>query len=263
MTYRHDAGWAAAEGELRQKYIYHLQPFYRECRAFGRLKEVEREHLAVKAYGYAILDPKAKDFAKQIRDAICRKDTSGMTWNDDNEVLDLFLQAPRERIWEPRMCIIKDWIEDLWAPGVRKPNPVAIMKNEMMYFPRILEDITDFHECGIVLGDTQLTHYIDGVLVDLGGTTTVPHIDDAEHRIQPSWTMASLAANDFYNFHTDIVGEFNETVDACIERQEEAPPRCLIEAYTPFVDGADVADPTFSQRRCCLWWMAQRERRCS
>jgi hypothetical protein len=249
MTYRHDAGWAAAKGELRQKYIYHLQPFYRECRAFGRLKEVEREHLAVKAYGYAILDPKAKDFAKQMRDTIWRQDTSGVVWDDHNDPLgDQFLQAPRERIWEPRMCIIKDWIDDPWSPGVKKHNPVALMKNELTYFPRILEDITDFHECGIILGDTQLSNYIDGVLVDLGGTTTVPHIDDPEHGIQPSWTMASLAANDFYNFHTNVVGEFNETVEGRIARQKEAPPRCLIEAYTPFVDGAEVADRTFGQR---------------
>lgn len=254
MTYRHDAGWAAAEGELRQKYIYHLQPFYRECRAFGRLKEVEREHLAVKAHGYAILDMKAKDFAKQIRDTIWGMDTSGIIWNDDNDpVGNHFLLAPEERKWEPRMCIVKDWIEDPWiifprSAGVKKRDPVAVMTNESMHFYRMLEDITDFHECGIVLGDTQQSHYIDSILVDLGGTTIVPHIDDAEHGIQPAWTMASLAANDFYNFQTAIVDEYNEVVDNCIARNHPAPPRGSLLAYTPFVDGADVADRTFSQR---------------
>lgn len=155
-----------------------------------------------------------------------------------------FLLAPKDQRWQPRKCIVKDWID---IPAAAKDD--ELMNGEEVHYPRMLEDIVEFHECGIVLGDTRRSHYRNGILIDLGGTTTVPHIDDPEHGIQPSWTMASLAANDFHNFQTDVIDAFNETVDACISKGKPVPGKCTLEAYSPFVDGGqDGADATFAQR---------------
>lgn len=38
-----------------QEYVNYLDPFHCECRAYGRLKQENREDLAVRAHGYLLL----------------------------------------------------------------------------------------------------------------------------------------------------------------------------------------------------------------
>ncbi len=53
-TYRHH--WSTSSSTWN-----YFDPFNCECRAYGRLKEANREDLAVKAHGYLVLTPQQED----------------------------------------------------------------------------------------------------------------------------------------------------------------------------------------------------------
>lgn len=39
----------------------YIEPFYAECRAFGRLHETGHQDLAIECYGYVLLDKQQED----------------------------------------------------------------------------------------------------------------------------------------------------------------------------------------------------------
>jgi hypothetical protein len=61
------------------------EPFHSECRAFGRLKEVDRENLAVRCYEYIFLD--------QDQEALLSTKFGALDWNRREEHEKLPLRA--------------------------------------------------------------------------------------------------------------------------------------------------------------------------
>ena len=134
--------------------IFHTDPFYAECRAYGRINQAQRRsrgkrELAVPCHGYLFL---------QERDAqILREKGVDL---DEDLVDDKLLQANGE---DGRVrAIVKDFI-----PGDAGVNAGRLRE--------ILRDIRALNKLGIYVGDVRTDNFRAGKLVDLGMSSTEPH----------------------------------------------------------------------------------------
>ncbi|KAI1034640.1 hypothetical protein LB504_004764 [Fusarium proliferatum] len=182
----------------------HFTPFENECRAFGRLKEVGREDLAVKVHGYVTMDL--------------------------NDTIDQKLQAARSKMilpyqhldWflgmgdGPAMGIVKDWVDEVEYDDERY-HELYQRAVQARHFPRMLEGLHDLHKHGIVVRDLNGGQYVNGTLVDLSLASTVPHPFGPDPDPlglgkvwQPRWTFQSLAAWDLYCFQAEVIKPWHE-----------------------------------------------------
>jgi hypothetical protein len=142
--------------------MYHFTSLENECRAFGRLKDVGREDLAVKVHGYVALN---------CTDVIVDK-----------------LQAARSKIMDPyakldwflaidngvSMGIVKDWVDEVEYDD-EDTYDLYQQVAQVSHFSRMLERPHELHKHGIVVRDLSDRQYVNGTLVDLSMASTVPH----------------------------------------------------------------------------------------
>ncbi|KFH43037.1 hypothetical protein ACRE_062450 [Hapsidospora chrysogenum ATCC 11550] len=118
-------------------------PFNCECRAYGRLKEVGREDLAIECHGYICLSPEqGAELADRGYDDWCRRD---------------------RHVRKPIMGIVKELLDP------RRPHFTP------KHYDRMRKDVTDRNALGIVVLDIRAENYIDGRLVDLSKAYVSPH----------------------------------------------------------------------------------------
>ncbi|KAH8895792.1 hypothetical protein GQ53DRAFT_803998 [Thozetella sp. PMI_491] len=167
-------GWKIdiSETTVRSQYDH----FHNECRAFGRLKDVEQEGLAVKCHGYIVL---TAEEASSMR--LCYLATTGRDW----------YHPP-----QPLRCIVKDYIPD------STPFDRGMIKDMM----RRLKALNYY---GISVSDIHRLQYRSGVLVDFSRARTSPHI---ELTLNGEWWPVShvkCAATDDYVRFDDMIDEYN------------------------------------------------------
>lgn len=123
-------------------------PFHRECRAFARLKEVRKENLAVKCYGYLEFDAATE---QALADQLGLDD-----WDRDPEFY------PQ---WEsqPLRAIVKEFL----APDLEFSRQDAT---------KMVCDLREIHRCGIIVNDIKYDAYVGRQLVDFSFAVTVPHV---------------------------------------------------------------------------------------
>lgn len=125
---------------------HHLDPFFAECRAFGRLVEEEKDdQLAVRCYGYALL---SESIESRIREQF------GITdWNrgegDEGQRLRAILKS---YIWYK-------------TPFGRKK------------FPALRKNIEKLNNLGIYNMDIRKENYLGGRLFDFSIAITAPHLN--------------------------------------------------------------------------------------
>ncbi|KAM5348994.1 hypothetical protein ACJ41O_008817 [Fusarium nematophilum] len=181
----------------KEIFTLHSASFYCECRAYGRLKELGREDLAVRAYGYmrVYLTDKVEQQFKEVIQKSPWPGTQSMAQllNHDNPD-------------EPVMAIVKDWLSGEEGTDDEKTQKAA---QASKHFPRMLRNLRDLHKCGIVVRDIQAQQYIDGILVDFSFAWTIPHVCGPEGDILPPWAFASMAAADLCFFQVAIIDAWN------------------------------------------------------
>ncbi|KAJ0118521.1 hypothetical protein J7T55_009304 [Diaporthe amygdali] len=92
---------------LKIDYIDYLDPFNCECRVYGRLKEENREELAIRAHGYVLL---SKDQERRVTEGLGE---DFIDWEKHPEPLScdgLFWRWEVHR-HEPLRAIVKDYVE--------------------------------------------------------------------------------------------------------------------------------------------------------
>lgn len=214
-----------------------VYPFHCECRGYGRLKEVGREDLAVRAYGYMSL-PLTKDILKSMHHAM----EGHRAWEDrDFKDGRVWTMDPRDILGDPKgpndgswyvMGILKDWFgrEDI---GKQKPYEEGLeWLRQPRLFRRMLADLKPLHRYSVVHCDVKSDQWVDGVLVDLSTAMTIPHMHGPGGIAErPSWTFSSVAAWDLVCFQTKIVDSWNNTDWS--EFPGVTPPRrkCRFRAY--------------------------------
>lgn len=127
----------------------YIDPFFAECRAFGRLQETGHEDLAIKCHGYIMLDKKYEEIiAPQLRKT------------HDILAYRSFYHEPTEPA-PPIRCIVKD----LGAPT--RLNQKLVWK--------LFEDVKKLHQLGIFHLDLKMEQLIDGKIADFSIAKTMPH----------------------------------------------------------------------------------------
>lgn len=119
-------------------------PFHCECRAYGRLKETNSEHLAIKCYSYIIL-------------------------TDDEEFQ--LLKASS-----------LDWARPIGqkSQGIRAVAKECLPYNadlEYQMLPRMRNDMLDMHKIGICIYNLSKDSYLQGKVADFSEAMVVPHRD--------------------------------------------------------------------------------------
>lgn len=134
---------------------FHTDPFFNECRAYGRIEEARAKErrvrkVAARCYGFLVLG--ARDEARLERDGFD-------LWPDD-------LPPGHEyRVMaegSPVRALVKEYIEDDQDPDLRAMN-------------WMLKNIRFLNRNKCLNRDIKRDNYRDGLLVDFGCTWTEPH----------------------------------------------------------------------------------------
>lgn len=142
------------------------EPFYAECRAFGRIQEAAQEAIAIKCYGYVLLDDEhERKLGYTILDA-------------DAEYFE-----PMEFNGDSGGCHPEDFRGRFLGPQQRRPPVRGIVKELGQWsegitldFVRSAErDITKLHQLGIISLDFHFGQIIDGRFCDFSMAITTPH----------------------------------------------------------------------------------------
>lgn len=212
----------------REEFDQHFTPFENECRAFGRLKELGREHLAVKAYGYVVI-PVTEAFTQKLRRLESKYERTDKIRKHEQDTT-------------PFMGIVKDWVDRVaHDPSITGEEDKAAYDElwQVRHFPRMLRDLHELHEIGIVVRDLGIWQYLDGVLVDLSLAWTMPHPFGPGRGWKPRWTFQSCAAWDLYSFQVNVIDDWRREAakhrrvasDGDLPRLEAVPKTCSLRAY--------------------------------
>ncbi|KAH7243079.1 hypothetical protein B0J15DRAFT_597869 [Fusarium solani] len=229
----------------REVFDQHFLPFENECRAFGRLKELGREYLAVKVHGYVeIQDPEPID--RKLRRLWAKDERYAIYSEAEIEAMPFF--RPEDTT---SMGIVKDWVDKMefdhpWEEEGQSFYDWACLGPSL---PRMLKDLHELHESGIVVRDLSLQQYVRGILVDLSMAWTIPH-PCGLGGWAPRWTFQSLAAADLYDFQTNIIDQWRSLA----KRPDEYPEperilkTCSLRAYNTVVQKKDLRPRPDRQR---------------
>ncbi|KAM0382548.1 hypothetical protein ACHAO7_004900 [Fusarium culmorum] len=204
-----------------QAFDWHFTPFEKECRAFGRLKEVGCEHLAVKVHGYV----------RVTSDEIKQK------LGSERHRMRFHSMASRNAR-NQMMGIVKDWVE-MEAYEIENLRPLYDRLHQIFHIPQMIENIHEMHKHGIVVRDLRSDQYVNGVLVDLSCSATAPHpygprISGEPSEYQPRWTFSSLAAWDLFSFQWQVITLWNRDYERLVKllgRPQGMPDFCPFIAY--------------------------------
>ncbi|EGX88245.1 hypothetical protein CCM_08288 [Cordyceps militaris CM01] len=182
------------DAELLKPFYHYAEPFSAECRAFGRLRESGYEDLAVRCFGYLLLDEKNE---RAMRDKFKDMDLRFKGNGDSYTTANLRERFPgADGKIPPIRGIVKEFglgVEDLTDSDMR----------------RLLRDIIKFQQLGILQIDVNETQLIGGKFCDFSIAVTIPHFitsPELNPRLTPDmvalleYETFQCSINDFYAF---------------------------------------------------------------
>ena len=214
----------------------YTEPFSAECRAFGRLHETGREDLAIKCYGYVLLDEAhEKALKERFRDHphVREKD---LTFNGRNVALYHQQQGFFDEVDEPDDV---DWRRS-YVPRDRRLPPIRGILKELgtQWFvdgrldfrkrdmTRLFRQIKQLHQLGIYRLDLRVgEQLIDGKFADLSVAATLPSYEASPElnplltrrdRLQLQTNLIDTCGLDYYRLDR-LVLEFNGILRRRIE----------------------------------------------
>ncbi|OIW25320.1 hypothetical protein CONLIGDRAFT_691242 [Coniochaeta ligniaria NRRL 30616] len=203
--------------------------FNRECRAYGRLKEANREDLAAKCHGYILLTEKMEQRLLAFAD---------LPANSGNEEYYIefwgrgegpeYLARKESANFLPVRAILKDLLPG--SCGITIPEA-----------PRIFRDIVELQRLGILLADVAERQWVAGQLIDFDRSITTPHVLltpkmfgydltpylRSKMQCSPEELVMALARRDFEEFD-EMAERWSTSYEARREgREGEVTFRCL------------------------------------
>lgn len=134
-------------------YTGYFDPFNCECRAHGRLKEENREHLAVRAHGYLLLTPAQELEITQLITGT-ELDRNNL-WERGEELHNLTVRAIVKELAKGEHPFTAEQVPQMWA------------------------DLKALHELGILVRDINVFNYLGGKIIDFSRSWSTPHPDYA------------------------------------------------------------------------------------
>ena len=172
------------------------EPFNSECRAFGRLQEAGHEELAIKCFGYVLLDEEHERVVMSqfsslgIRNPLWDLENTG---ESDEDLRSLF--PGKDGRPAPIRGIVKEFgpaMEDMRTRDVK----------------RIHKDAISLHQLGIIKLDVADRQLIDGKLSDFSTAFTTPHFVTTPE-LNPYLTPESVCVMKYETFQISI-GDYLE-----------------------------------------------------
>ncbi|CAH0045209.1 unnamed protein product [Clonostachys solani] len=183
--------------EAMTAFYNYSEPFTSECRAFGRLRETGHEELAVKCLGYVLLD---EEHERAMLSQFSNVELNGSFYCPGaDDMRSRFLG--RDGRPPPIRGILKEFgpaAQDLRNPDMR----------------RILRDITQLQQLGIIHIDVADRQIVGGKISDFSTAMTAPHYlmtPELNPHLTPEWISAmefetfQFSINDFWDFDEMVV----------------------------------------------------------
>lgn len=143
-----------------QDYTDYLDPFNNECRAYGRLKQEDREDIAVLAHGYILLTAEQEQHVTKA----CGKEYIDPETQTAEELDGQGLWGRWEWHRHERLrAILKDFVDEQTSDF------------EKSQIPQIYEDIETLHSLGILIRDIHPGNYMGGKIIDFSRSWTMYH----------------------------------------------------------------------------------------
>ena len=148
----------------------HTDPFYNECRAYGRLEEKGLNgKVAVRCHGYTTLPPeKEEELAEKF---------GVYSWDRPDYDKDL-----------PKRLVFRALVKDLVREDVPLTHKVVV---------KMLRDLKTMREAEIYNMDIYARNYKGGLLVDFSIAMTAPHFF---FDIRPEWWSRAQKKQDLLQF---------------------------------------------------------------
>ncbi|KAI8955929.1 kinetochore Sim4 complex subunit FTA2-domain-containing protein [Xylaria longipes] len=151
---------------------FHCDPFYAECRAYGRINELEKkgiikEKAAAECYGFLRLKPEEETKIAQM---------GANLWDLPRED-----EYRRRAEGSPARAIVKEYIEGETIFGLRSCR-------------HMLKSLRLLNEHGILHRDIKGDNYKGGLLIDFGSAWTTPHsiMDAVPKEVAAEWRGADM-----------------------------------------------------------------------
>ncbi|KAJ4307126.1 hypothetical protein N0V88_000503 [Collariella sp. IMI 366227] len=193
----------------------YADPFNSECRAFGRLQETGHEELAIRCYGYVLLD---EDHERTLMERFARVDFRG---NGDcpgqYDVRPLF--PGRDGRPPPLRAVVKEL----------GPTDEPLQTKSAQ---RILRDMIGLQQLGIINIDVAHRQIVGGKISDFSQAITTPHFITTPE-LNPSLAGTEwITALEFETFQFSICDfwEFDDMV-FCWNDDHEGDPRNPVPTY--------------------------------
>ncbi|KAI0870373.1 kinetochore Sim4 complex subunit FTA2-domain-containing protein [Hypoxylon argillaceum] len=151
---------------------FHCDPFYAECRAYGRIEELKKQGIikrkvAAECYGFLGLRASEEEEINRM---------GAKLWDLPKE------DDYRKRAeGSPARAIVKEFIEGTTRLGLRTSR-------------HMLQSLRLLNEHGIYLRDFKRENYKAGVLLDFGSSWTTPHsiMDSVPDEVAEIWKSADM-----------------------------------------------------------------------
>ncbi|KAK4068296.1 uncharacterized protein Triagg1_7539 [Trichoderma aggressivum f. europaeum] len=172
--------------ELMSAFYNYSEPFSCECRAFGRLQEAGYEALAVRCFGYVLLD---EDHERALDQRFGLSFDGDVDYSGGDEMRTRFLgkdgRAP------PIRGIVKQFgrVEEMEDEDELRPA----------FFRKMLGDIGRLQKLGIMHLDVATRQLVDGRFGDFSTAITVPHFLTTPE-LNPGLTPGMRSAMEFQTF---------------------------------------------------------------
>lgn len=184
----------------------YMEPFSAECRAFGRLQESGHEELAVRCFGYVLMDEEHE------RAMLAQCDLSYWHFNGGGDEIGYDEEYQQRTHFlgkngrpPPLRCIVKAlgnvigiYEEDTFREGMARG---------------VLRDIVKLQKLGIMQMDIGIRQFVDGKIGDFSTAITMPHFITSPE-LNPNLTPAMIDAmkkstfehcvNDYLDFDSMI-----------------------------------------------------------
>ena len=150
----------------------HMDPFYNECRAFGRIIEANLNgKIAVHCFGYITIPAEKEEELRQ------RFNVGAWGWPVEDS-------AKEGNQREPFRAIVKELI--------RHDTPFT-----EKLFKKILRDLKRMRRLGVYPMDVEARNYKGGLLLDMGVAMTNPHF---LFDIKPAWQVRYFQLDDLTKY---------------------------------------------------------------
>ncbi|OAQ72508.1 kinetochore sim4 complex subunit FTA2 domain-containing protein [Pochonia chlamydosporia 170] len=188
----------------------YADPFSCECRSFGRLQEAGHEELAVDCFGYLLLD---EEHERIMRDKFKDDPYIFLEFDGNTDGPGCYKVRSRYPGKSGKLRPIRGIVKEFGTPA-------ETMQNKDLR--RILRNITQLHQLGIIGIDMADRQLISGRICDFSTAITIPHfITNPE--LNPYLTAAAKSAMEYETFLYSINDYwlFDDMVDLWNEEHED------------------------------------------